>query len=157
MRRTERVKVYGPNPLWSLYRHLSFIKVLRNTLIIEVGRFVPSMALKKKLYGWTGMKIGPFTSIAYKVTPDIMYPERITIGRNCVIGFNSTLLCHEYLVDEYRIGSIVIGDEVMIGANTIILPGVTIGDRAVIGAGSVVSKDVPSGAFAVGCPIQIRK
>lgn len=157
MRQTDRYKVEGPNPLWDLYHHLSFIKVFRNTLIIELGRWIPSMSLKRSLYQLSGMKIGNYTSIAYKVTPDIMYPEKITIGNNCVIGFNTTLLCHEYLIDEYRIGSIIIGDEVMIGANCTILPGVTIGDKAVVGAGSVVTKDIPAGAFAAGCPIQIRK
>jgi acetyltransferase-like isoleucine patch superfamily enzyme len=61
-------------------------------------------------------------------------------------------LTHEYLVEEYRIGDVEIGDHVMIGANTTILPGVRIGDRAVVGAGSVVTKDVPEGAFVAGNP-----
>lgn len=156
MRRTTRTPVNGPNPLWRLYKTVSFLKVLRNTIIIETGRLIPSMQLKRQLYQLTGMSIGPHTSIAYKVTPDIMFPELITIGSNCVIGFHSTLLCHEYLVHEYRTGPIIIGDEVMIGANAIVLPGVTIGDGAVIGAGCVVSKDIPAGAFAFSNPLQIR-
>lgn len=48
-----------------------------------------------------------------------------------------------------------IGNDVFIGANVIVLDGVTIGDGAVIGAGTVVSKDIPSYAVAVGCPIRI--
>ena len=52
---------------------------------------------------------------------------------------------------------IIIGNDVFIGANVTILDGVTIGDGAVIGAGAVVSKDIPSYAVAVGCPIQIVK
>lgn len=52
---------------------------------------------------------------------------------------------------------IVIGNDVFIGANVTILDGVTIGDGAVIGAGAVVSKDIPSYAVAVGCPIRIIK
>ena len=43
-----------------------------------------------------------------------------------------------------------IGNNVMIGADTIILPGVTIGDNVIIAAGSVVSKDIPSGTVAGG-------
>ncbi|TDM12594.1 acyltransferase [Macrococcus lamae] len=156
MRRTNKVNVSGPNPLWRVYRTVSLLKVSINTVVIELGRFCPSMRLKRRLYQMIGMTIGPYTSIAYKVTPDIMFPEKISIGKNCVIGFNATLLCHEYLVHEYRTGDILIGDEVMVGANAIVLPGVTIGDGAVIGAGSVVSKDVPAGAFACGCPLQIR-
>lgn len=50
---------------------------------------------------------------------------------------------------------ILIGNDVFIGANVTILDGVTIGDGAIIGAGAVVSKDIPSYAVAVGCPIRI--
>lgn len=157
MRRTEQHKVDGPNPLWNVYQRLPFGRTFFNTAIIEIGRYCPSMPVKKRLYEWTGMTIGRETSIAYKVTPDIMYPEKITIGANCVIGFNATILCHEYLIDEYRIGEVIIGNEVMIGAGALILPGVTIGDRAVIGAHTVVTKDVPARSFAYGNPMQIRE
>ena len=50
---------------------------------------------------------------------------------------------------------VIIGNDVFIGANVTILDGVTIGDGAVIGAGAVVSKDIPSYAVAVGCPIRV--
>ena len=56
------------------------------------------------------------------VMPDIMFPEKITVGENSIIGYNTTLLAHEYLIREYRLGEIVIGNEVMIGANVTILP-----------------------------------
>lgn len=74
-----------------------------------------------------------------------------------MIGFNTTILTHEYLIQEYRIGDVTIGDEVMIGANVTILPGVSIGDGAVIGAGAVVSKDIPARSFARGNPIVISE
>jgi acetyltransferase-like isoleucine patch superfamily enzyme len=45
-----------------------------------------------------------------------------------------------------------IGDRVFIGANAVVLMGVTIGDEAVVGAGAVVTKDVPSGAVVAGVP-----
>lgn len=50
-----------------------------------------------------------------------------------------------------------IGEDVMIGARSIILKGVTIGDRAVIGAGSVVSKDIPADCIAAGNPCRVIK
>lgn len=52
---------------------------------------------------------------------------------------------------------IIIGNDVFIGANVTILDGVTIGDGAIIGAGAVVSKDIPSYAIAVGCPVEIKR
>lgn len=100
------------------------------------------------------MKIGANTAIAFFVMMDLLYPEKITIGYNSIIGYNTTILTHEYLTNEYRIGEVIIGNDVMIGANTTILPGVTIGDGAVVGAGSVVSKDVAPHTFVAGNPLQ---
>ena len=101
------------------------------------------------------MKIGEHSSFALMVMPDVMFPEKITVGKNSVIGYNTTILAHEYLIKEYRLGEVVIGDEVLIGANSTILPGVTIGDGAVISAATLVNKDVPPGVFAGGNPMKI--
>lgn len=86
---------------------------------------------------------------------DVMFPEKIFVGRNTVIGYNTTILAHEYLIKEYRLGEVEIGNEVMIGANSTILPGVRIGDHAIVSAGTVVHKDVPAGSFVGGNPMQV--
>ena len=52
---------------------------------------------------------------------------------------------------------ITIGNNVWIGANCAILPGVTIGDNVTIGAGSVVNRDIPSNTVAVGNPCRVIK
>jgi acetyltransferase-like isoleucine patch superfamily enzyme len=72
-----------------------------------------------------------------------------------VIGYNTTILAHEYLIKEYRLGPVEIGSEVMIGANSTILPGISIGDGAIVSAGTLVHKDVPAGAFVGGNPMRI--
>lgn len=157
MRQTERVKSNGVNPLWQMYKTVSFIKVVKNFIVIELGRICPSVKIKRTLYRTLlRMEIGKHTSLAYKAMPDLMFPEHISIGNNTVIGYNATLLTHEYLIDEYRIGKIIIGNDVLIGANALVLPGVTIGDNATVGAMTVVSKDVPSNAFAYGNPMVIK-
>lgn len=156
MRKTDRFPVKGSNSLWQLYQTISFWKVFRNTIVITIARYIPFLSWKRWTYRkLVGIEIGEKTAIAFKVTMDILYPEKIHIGKNTIIGYNTTILTHEYLVDEYRIGDVYIGDHVMIGANTTILPGVTIGDRAVVGAGSVVTKDVPEGAFVAGNPARM--
>ena len=57
--------------------------------------------------------------------------------------------------DKKGVAPVVIGNDVFIGARSIILKGVTIGDRAVIGAGSVVSKDVPADCIVAGNPARV--
>lgn len=93
--------------------------------------------------------------------------ERLTIGNNVKIGGGVLLIdtdCHpiDYLVrrnsNEGTCSSpIVIEDDVWIGAQSIVLKGVTIGARSIIGAGSVVTKSIPSDSIAVGNPCKIVK
>ncbi len=124
MRRTTRYPVSGENSLWNVYKTVSFWKVMKNFIIIQIARYTPFLSVKNWLYRtFLGMKVGEKTSFALMVMPDIMFPEKITVGDNSIIGYNTTLLAHEYLIREYRLGEIVIGNEVMIGANTTILPG----------------------------------
>ncbi|MED1409388.1 MULTISPECIES: acyltransferase [Bacillus] len=156
MRRTTRYPVSGENSLWNVYKTVSFWKVMKNFIIIQVARYTPFLSVKNWLYRtFLRMEVGKKTSFALMVMPDIMFPEKITVGDNSIIGYNTTILAHEYLIREYRLGEIVIGNEVMIGANTTILPGVTIGDGAIISAGTLVHRDVPAGSFVGGNPMRI--
>ncbi|AEA18847.1 MULTISPECIES: acyltransferase [Bacillus] len=156
MRRTTRYPVSGENSLWNVYKTVSFWKVMKNFIIIQIARYTPVLSVKNWLYRtFLRMKVGKKTSFALMVMPDIMFPEKITVGENSIIGYNTTLLAHEYLIREYRLGEIVIGNEVMIGANVTILPGVKIGDGAIVSAGTLVHRDVPSGAFVGGNPMRI--
>ncbi|EEL68147.1 Bacterial transferase [Bacillus mycoides] len=139
-----------------MYKTVSFWKVMKNFIIIQIARYTPFLSVKNWLYRtFLRMEVGKKTSFALMVMPDIMFPEKITVGDNSIIGYNTTLLAHEYLIREYRLGEIVIGNEVMIGANTTVLPGVTIGDGAIVSAGTLVHKDVPGGAFVGGNPMRI--
>jgi len=155
-RKTERYRVEGANSLWNIYDTVSFWKVMKCFIVIQIGRFTPFLRVKNWLYRtFLKMKIGEQTSLALMVMPDTMFPERIHIGNNTVIGFNTTILAHEYLIEEYRLGDVKIGNEVMVGANSTILPGVMIGDGAIVSAATLVHKDVPAGCLAGGNPMQI--
>ena len=156
MRRTTRYPVSGANSLWHVYKTVPFWKVVKNFIVIQLARYTPLLALKNWMYrNLLKMNIGDQTSFALMVMLDIMFPEKISVGRNTVIGYNTTILAHEYLIKEYRLGEVIIGDEVMIGANSTILPGITIGDRAIVSAGTLVHKDVPEGAFVGGNPMRV--
>ncbi|MCJ7840214.1 acyltransferase [Lederbergia sp. NSJ-179] len=156
MRRTERFPVKGANSLWHVYKTVPFWKVVKNFIIIQMARYTPFLTLKNWMYRrFLKMKIGTKTSFALMVMLDVMFPEKITIGKNTVIGYNTTILAHEYLIKEYRLGKVEIGDHVMIGANTTILPGIKIGDHAIVSAGTLVHKDVAEGTFVGGNPMKI--
>lgn len=94
--------------------------------------------------------------------------EHIKIGRKCLIGANVKIIDNDFhpvdaetrrLTPGKFIPSapVLIGENVFIGCNSLILKGVSIGDNAVIGAGSVVSKDIPANCVAAGNPAQIIK
>lgn len=156
MRKTTRYKVKNANSLWHIYNTVSFFKVMKNFIVIQIARYTPFLRMKNWLYRtFLRMKIGKQTSFALMVMPDVMFPEKISVGDNSIIGYNTTILAHEYLIEEYRIGDVQIGKNVLIGANTTILPGVTIGDGAIVSAASLVHKDVAAGDFVGGNPIAI--
>lgn len=156
MRKTDRYPVEGANALWQLYRTVSFWKVVKNFIVIQISRYTPFLRVKNWLFRtFLRMEVGEQTAVALMVMMDIMFPELISVGRNSIIGYNTTILAHEYLINEYRLGRVVIGDNVMIGANSTLLPGITIGDGAVVAAGSLVNRDVPPGAFVGGNPMRI--
>lgn len=156
MRNTERHQVEGANSLWHVYKTVPFWKVVKNFVVIQLARYTPFLGMKNWLYRtFLRMKVGEQTSFALMVMLDVMFPEKISVGRNTVIGYNTTILAHEYLIKEYRLGEVRIGSEVMIGANTTILPGITIGDGAIVSAGTLVHKDVPAGSFVGGNPMKI--
>ncbi len=121
---------------------------------IILGRFVTITgpgtvikALKEKIY------VGSFSSIGQNV---------------CIVDFNhlfervtSSFIHHlifeeDFCNDLTTKGSIVIEEDVWIGSNTVILPGITIGRGSIIGAGSVVTKDIPKYSIAYGNPAKVH-
>lgn len=80
----------------------------------------------------------------------------ITLGDNVGLATGVQILCHDASTKAWlghtRIGRVTIGDNVFIGAGTIVLPGVTIGDNVIVGVNSTVSRDIPANTVAVGSP-----
>lgn len=156
MRKITRYPTEGPNALWQVYSTVSPWKAMRNFVFIQLARYCPILPMKNWIYRTIlGMKVGETTSFALMVMVDVFFPEKITVGDNSIIGYNTTILTHEYLIKEYRLGEVKIGSNVMIGANCTILPGITIGDHAVVAAGSVVHRDVAPYSFVGGNPLQV--
>lgn len=88
----------------------------------------------------------------------------VTFGNNVFIGPNVCFTTAEHPLDaeQRRRGleiaaPITVGNDVWIGAGSVILAGATIGDGSVIGAGSVVKKPIPAGVVAVGVPCRVLR
>lgn len=141
--------VFETVPLW---------RIVKNFAIIQFGRFTPFLGLKRALYSkLLGMRLGRDVSLGLMVMPDIVKPELISIGDNSIIGYNTTILTHEYLIEEFRFGPVTVGRNVLVGANCTILAGVSIGDQAVVAAGTVVNQDVPAATMVGGNPMRVLR
>ena len=88
----------------------------------------------------------------------------VTIGDDCFVGPNVSIYTACHSTDPVERNSrmewaepVTIGDNVWIGGDVTILPGVIIGDNVTIGAGSVVTRDIPAGSIAVGNPCRVIK
>jgi len=154
MRELKSVIRTDKNSLLYWYKVKNPLIVIYNFILIYLAKYLPSLTLKRIIYRLCGIKVGKNSAIGLGVTFDIFFPELIEIGENTIIGFNSTILTHEFLQKEAKIGKVKIGNNVMIGANSTILPGVKIGDNAIISAMSLVNKDVKKGETVGGIPIR---
>lgn len=144
----------GANSLRHWTDAKSPVTVALNYLVIWLIRVSPSLQLKSWLLRRLGATVGSGVSWGLEATPDVFWPERITLGDDVIVGYDSVLLCHEFLQDEYRLGDVVVGDRAMLGAKVTVLPGVHIGADAQVAANSLVADDVPPGTTVAGVPAE---
>ncbi|MBN2424641.1 MAG: hypothetical protein JXR46_00505 [Calditrichaceae bacterium] len=93
--------------------------------------------------------------------------QKITIGNNVMIGANARIFdtdfhpidpgTRRYGTEDVQVSPVIIGDNVLIGSNSIVMKGVTIGENSIIGAGSIVVKDIPANCIAAGNPAKVIK
>jgi len=137
------------------------------------------IALTKEMFGKTGQDLfvtppvyvdyGRHVSVGehFYANMDCIFLDvnRITIGDNVMLGPRVGLYTAGHPldsdvrnIDQLEFGlPIVIEDNVWLGGNVVVLPGVTIGKNTVIGSGSVVTKDIPADSIAVGNPAKVIK
>ena len=143
------------NSLRNWQARKSPLRVTLNYLLVSLSKPMPWLGLKNRMLRLTGIRIGRDVSVGLSVMFDVFWPENIEIGDNSVIGYGATLLGHEFLVDEWRTGKTRIGKNCMIGALSLVMPGVSIGDGSMVAAYSLVNKDIPPGVMAAGVPAKV--
>ena len=111
-------------------------------------------------WGGKNLFLGDNVYVNFNLT--VVDDVEIIVGNNVLFAPNCTLTTanHPINPDLRRKGyqyakKIVIGNNVWLGSNVVVLPGVTIGENSVIGAGSIVSRDIPANVVAMGIPCRV--
>ena len=106
-----------------------------------------------------GMKVGKNFNRLHGVILDPGHCWLIEIGDNVTMAPRVHILCHDASTKQFlnytKIGRVTIGDNVFIGAETVVLPGVTIGSNVIIGANSTVTHDIPDNSVVAGSPARV--
>lgn len=143
-----------PNSLWRWTAARSPLRVMANYVVVLLARTVPSLRARNWLLRRLGATVGPGVAWGLEATPDVLWPELVTVREGAIVGYDATLLCHEFLREEYRTGEVIVGEGAMIGAGAVVLPGVEVGAGAQVAANSLVAGDVPPGTTVAGVPAE---
>lgn len=103
-----------------------------------------------------GMKVGKNFKRLNGVILDPAHCWLIEIGDNVTMAPRVHVLCHDASTKQFlgytKIGRVTIGNNVFIGAESVIMPGATIGNNVIVGANSTVTRDIPDNTVVVGSP-----
>lgn len=106
-----------------------------------------------------GMRVGKNFGRLNGVILDPSHCWLIEIGNNVTMAPRVHILCHDASTKQFlnytKIGRVTIGDNVFIGAESVILPGVTIGNNVIVGANSTVTHDIPDNTVVAGTPAKL--
>ncbi len=137
--------------------------VKRNELFRKIlGKINGSFIIESAFHCDYGYNIELGENFYMNVNCVILDEAKVSFGDNVFIAPNCAFYTagHPLDVEQRNKGleyakPITVGNNVWIGGNVVVLPGVTIGDNCVIGAGSVVVKDIPANSLAVGNPCKV--
>ncbi|RBW69998.1 2,3,4,5-tetrahydropyridine-2,6-dicarboxylate N-acetyltransferase [Bacillus taeanensis] len=100
------------------------------------------------------INIGSVIGEGTMIDMNVVMGGRATVGKNCHIGAGAVLAG---VIEPPSAKPVVIEDEVVVGANAVILEGVTVGKGAVVAAGAIVTDDVPANTVVAGTPARVIK
>ena len=99
------------------------------------------------------MDIKKGTRISLSAKLDKTHPSGVHIGKNTAVAFGSAILAHDFINGKYK--DVFIGENCLIGAGSVIMPGVQIGNNCIVSPNSVVFQNVPAGSIVMGNPAKI--
>ncbi|MDQ7779166.1 MAG: hypothetical protein RDV41_05600 [Planctomycetota bacterium] len=126
-------------------------------VVAACALLLPWNSAKVFLLRMLGAKIGRNVCISPRVWIDPLFPGLLTIEDNVLVGVGARIAMHEFGIDHFRAGRVVIREGANIGGFSLIAPGVEIGKKASVAAAAVAAKDVPAGATVIGNPGRIVK
>jgi acetyltransferase-like isoleucine patch superfamily enzyme len=126
--------------------------------LVKLREFIRKTVISAR-YVWLtrfyGMDIAKSSIVSFGAILDKSNPKGVKIGKYSVVTSGVILLTHDYC--RKKRCTTKVGNNVFIGVNSIIMPGVNISDNVIVGAGSVVTKDIPSNCIVAGNPAKIIK
>lgn len=155
----------GQIPLEDEFHGIGAVRSVYRRILHSIARSVPMFpGWRARIHMWRGVHIGNNVFIGSDVFIDNTYPEDIfiedsvtIISRTMIIGHSFNPLHLEKVLSpngqSKRGVKLSMGSYV--GAQCIIMPGVTIGECAIIGAGSIVTEDIPAYSLAMGSPARV--
>jgi acetyltransferase-like isoleucine patch superfamily enzyme len=145
-------------PTGFCYCDNSFLSTLRLTIrgwLLETVLRLPFNEPKIFLLRRMGAKIGENVYLSASVWIDPLYPQLLTIEDCVFVGMFAKITTHEFRINEFRAGKVLIRRGAFIGGGALIGCGVEIGEDATVAAGCVLGKNVPPGATAIGNPARM--
>ncbi len=142
------------------YSHLLPRGLLRfcSDVLLILAMWLPGSFLRELFHRLRGVNIGKKVWIGPGVELG-QHPFLLTIKDNVIIAGGVKILTHDtsftLVGGKDLAGEVVIGQNVHLGENVVILPGVRVGDNCVIGASALLTKDVPTGSVAAGVPARV--
>lgn len=125
-------------------------------MMVKIRNLIRWIVLQARFWVLTGlykMDISRSARISFGTKLDKTYPRGIHIGDESYFASGSIMFAHDF--SRNMKAHTYVGKRCFVGANAIIMAGISIGDEVIIGSGSIVTKDIPSNCIVAGNPARV--